>query len=945
MPFYSSEALQPLSDSANTLDTSQTDVDKERTSFVEATGAFFKLENPFYNAARNISSGASSVGSAYVNNLSERPETQFDPNFSPLTRLLDERPDLVHVAKEVASLPNEIAYERYIKNVDWRQEQQSIYANATGITKLSSALVASAADPINFLFGVSAVQKATRLGNMADFFIQGGIAGAKASATREAMLQATQDGRLAEESAYNFIAETVFGAALGSGIGVISNPGKAAAKHVFSKAMRGEDIQLEVKDGKVTAVPNRSVGAAEVNEFEQLGLAHINENFAKAVGGPEFLRSPELRAATSESTTVRKFGEKFYNTSLIRNKNLEGIATGYRVQTEISRMDRHVYSQLRSFDEAYLEYAGVGRLKASLGKVQDKISHKDFMARIWRQVVDADGPADEIAQVNKVAKQIRKDLDDTLAKLQEQGLLDDVDPDFAKNYLTRMYDRTKLNDPTIRQNFEEQLTARFRTHDRKGALREKPLEELEARQLAAKEIDAIRGDSDAQIATRGLIVSTRERKGFLKERGIVMDSELDLEPVLLTDAPRIYAMYMRNAHRLIASQKGIKDLGFDSFEDMLGQIRTEADTAVTLAKTPKQREKIAARFADQEQFLTDIYKSFLGTVRKPGNHITEHLSESLLNFQTMRLLGGVTVSSLPELAMPIFRHGFLNALKGGYVPMIGDARNFKASTDQLNELSGAMELEQGVLLQQMSDMLNGEDYGLSHNDIYGKAARGSRVGIQGFVKASGIGLYTGATRRLAVYQSLFVIRKLLNKAASKPLSKTETAQLASIGIGKDDYSRILKQLEEHGTTKGNTFFMNPEKWTDTEALRLINSAVEVNADAITLLPNVESLPLMAQKHPAFKLVFQFKSFMEAATTKIVISGLQRREAAVVEGAMAMMALGTVTQILKDRINGKESPEGPRLLAEGFSRTALGGLMGTTIFELGLMATGEHKHCF
>lgn len=888
----------------------------EPTGFVDAVKAFYKVEDPVFNVVNKAGDYLSS-------------DHKFDPTFNPIERLESERPDLLDNVGNFVEVRNEEEYNTKVKQIDFENEQRQIYANAPTLTKLGAGITASVADPLILIPYVGVARHASRAARVGYGAAVGAGVGLGVSTTREGILSLTQETRTAEESMINIIAETALGGLLGAGAGALSDPVKGASRRILAKALQGEDFKVVVKGDKAEISP-LSVGAAEtLSEIDKLGLTRINEKLAKTLSGPEFLRAPDLRAITSPSETVRKVGEIFYNSNYIREKHLEGIPSAPNAQNAIFRREQVAQKTLKAIDDLYLDYTGKGALRSTFdfSRPADKISHGEYSHRVWLNLVN-ENRTDKIAQVNKAAELIRKDMDDLVVELQKLELLpEDLNPKLARNYMTRIYDLNKLASPGARAKFVRKVSSWVKTHHKSGKPRVNPLDDSQAEDIAHEILDNIRGESDQQIALSSVAEGFISKGKFLKERQLLIpDSEIS--EFVNTDALKLYKNYTGKVSKLIETQRALNNAGFESFQDVIKQIRTEADRAVRglsdSAEDLAKAAKIGKKFKDEEDLANMMYRSMLGQLRKPGK--ADRYAEALLNYQFTRLLGGVTISSLPELIMVPFRKGFLKTFRDGYLPMIKDLKASKLTKNQLNDLSGALEFEQANILRALGGIDDIGNIGRNKNSF----ERLHEGLTQGFVKATGIGYYTSFGRRLASQVSSADIVRTLRKAS---LNEKDVLRLAQIGIGKEHYEPLRTQIKKHVQSYKGSFVTNPQLWDDPDILRVFQNAIQQDVESAILKPGVEATPFFVQKSLWAKVIFQFKSFMSAATGKITISGLQRRDADTLLGLVALIGMGSLTSVIHDKIAGRDIPEDPvEILLDGISRSGVSGLLGTTVLD-------------
>lgn len=923
MPIFNEDEILNATQSGKAPEVEQAPPTEE-TGFLEAARAFYAMEDPIFNATKEL--------------FAPEVSKEFDPNFNPIQKLQEDRPDLIDDIGNFADVRNEEEYNRKVLNIDFERDQRETFQKAPTITKLTAGLAGSIIDPLTLIPYAGIAKTANTVSRIGTGVSAGIGVGASASIIRETVLQGTQETRTFDESMNNILAETAFAGLLGGGAAALSNPVKGAGREILAKALAGDDFKIQIDDaGQAKVVPTSdSAGAAAVkSDLEGLGLAHINETLAKTLSGPEFLRAPDLRAILSPSESVRKVGEIFYNSNYIRKKNVEGIASGPKAQNAIFRREQVTHKTLKEVEDLYLDYTGKGVIGSTVARPKGIISHKDFSTRVWHNLVD-DTRVDSIPQVNKAAKTLRTQMDSMLSDLQAAKLLpEDLDPKLARNYMTRIYDLEKLHNPSTQTKFINKVKNWIKQHNKDGSVRNTPMDDELATMEAEDILTKIRGESDQQIALAGIAENFISKGKFLKERQLLIP-DAEIAEFLSTDSFRLFNNYMNRAGKLVETQKALERAGFESIQDVIKDIKFEASKAVRGIEDPKEAAKIGQKFKEQEDLVNMMYRSMLGQLRKPGK--ADRYAETLLNYQFVRLLGGVTVSSLPELAMTPFRNGFLNTLRDGYLPMIKSFKTSKLTKDQLNDLTGALEFEQANVLRALGGIDDMDELGRTRNAW----DTTQELLTKSFVKATGIGHWTSINRRLAAQVSSADIVRTLRKGPQG----SDIERLASIGLGVDDYAKVLNQIDKHVQEYKGSFVINPQLWDDKSALEVFQNAVQTQVESAVLKPGVESIPFFVQQSQWAKVLFQFKSFMSAATGKITISGIQRKDANAIAGLMGLIAMGTLSGIAHDKIAGREPPESPEeLLLEGISRSGVLGLLGTTVLDLGSTFYNEKTRRF
>lgn len=920
MPLFSeNELVQNSTQRQGTVDLTP-QADPNAPGWVDTAVASFKDTNSVANILQAVHLG---------------DDRTFDPSFDPLEKLKAERPDLQQHITNFTNVRNEEHYNRKIDQIDYENEVKETIARGPTSAAIIGGLAGGGADPLMLIPMVGAATKAASAARVIGSFAGNTMIGA---AAQEGVLQATQETRPVRESVINVLAAGAFGGILGAGVAALSPGARKAGEALMEAALNGKDID---HTPIVEAIQRGgSLSAAEApSRLEDQGLAYINETVAKYLGGAEFMRAPDLRAITSPSTSVRDLGEVFYNSNYIRAKNVDGIATKANAQNAVFRWDQKVLSATKEIDELYANHLETGGVRAALaqftnGLPEGKVKMNEFNHRVWKTLTDADYE-DAIPQVKQAAARIRSGMDEITREMQALKMLpEDLDPELMKTYMTRAYDLDKLSSTDVSHRFVKKVGGWLENNHTDGKPREVPMNSLDAQERARNILDTIKGDTDKQLTMSMMAEDFISKGKFTKER-VLMIPDREIEEFLRTDAMESYRTYMMKGARMVETQKALERARFPDFQSVIRRIRREADMEVQkLPDTPEgiaQAAKITKEFRDQEDLAKMMYRSMMGQIAKPIK--ADSVMSSLRTLQAARLLGGVTLSSLPDLVATPFRMGLGRTLRDAWFPAVRSLKSLKASTDQLADISGALEFEQNNILRALGGEDELERMGLN------RGAWDKSMQLLGATNMNVTGLkhWTNMNRRLATQAASADLMRTITKGPEG----RQIERLASLGIDKADFAAIAEQVNKYADTHEGTYFMNPHLWDNKDALDKVKSAIQIDVDSAILRPSVETLPFIVQESSIAKTLFQFKSFGAAATGKVLISGIQRRDATALLGLLNLVVLGAATEVVKDTISGRDveyTPEG--LIAAGVSRSGVAGLVGTTALDFGRTLFGE-----
>ena len=171
------------------------------------------------------------------------------------------------------------------------------------------------------------------------------------------------------------------------------------------------------------------------------------------------------------------------------------------------------------------------------------------------------------------------------------------------------------------------------------------------------------------------------------------------------------------------------------------------------------------------------------------------------------------------------------------------------------------------------------------------------------------------------------------------VTKVNKARMASLGIEDDMAKRIYDQYIKYGVGKnGKTSHKvngddykeirvaNSESWVDKEAADVYHSAIgkQVNIDIVT--PSKGDVPLWANTEMGGVLL-QFKKFGMASTQRMLMRGLQERDANFFSGVLLLLGAGAMVDAFRQKAFNRSYAKKPfgQKVVDAFDRSGLGGI--------------------
>lgn len=469
-------------------------------------------------------------------------------------------------------------------------------------------------------------------------------------------------------------------------------------------------------------------------------------------------------------------------------------------------------------------------------------------------------------------------------------------------------------------------------------------------------IDNILGDSDGKLLNPFLSKLGGATKPF-KARKLIID-QLQASPWHITDIQRISEAYNRAMVPAIKLQEFAQLQGYKDIDDFLlgvgAALRTERDQAL-VGKTGKAAQKIREAYDANIDDMRATIQMLQGVYGQGFNVLNKQSAvffDNILKWNYTRMLGHMTLASLPELGLLVMRNGLMATLAQG----IGESFSVvkKISKNDLRALGYGIETELGTQFKSYI-----EHHGLSTNPSPFTKHLDSLT--RTFGNLSLMNPWTDMVQNLAGHMAINKILTVVHRSVSGgKVSNKELTNLARLGLLPENFGEIAKFTE--GNIHKGTRFADWTNWdiktpSESNALKSFQSAVSKSIDEVSIMPHFGDKPLALQQRGALghvsRLMFQFKSYLMAATNRILYSGIQNvGDKNLYLGVVSMMGLGMLGYLASSLFRGSEPDLSPaNLLREGLDRSGVLGVFGEGInigqklFQLGEVSRYKSRDAF
>lgn len=551
------------------------------------------------------------------------------------------------------------------------------------------------------------------------------------------------------------------------------------------------------------------------------------------------------------------------------------------------------------------------------GKKTELLSEVDKNVRL---IGEKQAVADELSALKGLDKQTKKQAKRQAQLERKLSAIDSAEQKLPKlqRHLEILDKPRQFRNEHARLSRHANSLTRFDRRRQAAMRRMEPMDreglEAAADDIINKIIGAPAGIVPGELIPDGLT----KHAGFTKARTLNIPDER-IKDFLESDVNYVMENYIRQVAPEIELTKRFGRV------DMDGQIKAiteDYNRLISEAATPKERAKLEKRRDADLRDIRAMRDRLLGTYGAPkdpssffvrAGRVARHV-----NF--LRLLGGMTISSLPDMARPIMQHGLRSALKP-LGKMMTDISKMRIAKADLREMGIGLEYALSSRSKVIADL----------NDPYSRRSfleRGLEWSSQKFGNFTLMNQYTDTMK---MWSGLITQSKVLNAAKAvaggKKLSKKEITKLAHIGIDESMLHRIADQYSRHGEDLDGLLTGHSHLWDDRVVREAFQSAILKDVRTTVITPGIGDTPLMMSSELG-KIVMQFKTFFFATHNRALVSGIQSGDASFYYGALLQVGLGSLVYVLKSMMAGREINTDPaNLVKEGLDWSGMMGWLG------------------
>lgn len=394
----------------------------------------------------------------------------------------------------------------------------------------------------------------------------------------------------------------------------------------------------------------------------------------------------------------------------------------------------------------------------------------------------------------------------------------------------------------------------------------------------------------------------------LKERHLILSREARLEAeqqgwlsTNLSEMMEQRSRQMASAtalHEAFDLREGGGRYGFEKWQDVVDKVSKDYQDKIDAAE-PKGKERW---IKERDKFMEDLELirnrlMYVGNLGLDNNSLLAFLTRSKRNAEYLRFGDGMGFANLMDSSTLVLRNRITDMIPHLREAIVG----FKEMPDyMINALINSHEMSKSAAYSIMHR--SGDDDALGHlgfgygrtREWSGKLERAMNVGVDGVSKLSCLAYLNRFSKRLAGLTGLHEIREKV--ASYDKLSDVDRANLANLGIGRAEASKIYSMIQRFGETVDGHFDPHLEKWHTApggeSAARDYYMALDRHMKNSVVTLGIGDLPEMATTWWG-RLYFQFMTFQFAQMDRFFNHAAQRMYITKGTDFRTMLAMNTL----------------------------------------------------
>lgn len=295
----------------------------------------------------------------------------------------------------------------------------------------------------------------------------------------------------------------------------------------------------------------------------------------------------------------------------------------------------------------------------------------------------------------------------------------------------------------------------------------------------------------------------------------------------------------------------------------------------------------------------------MASIPADPTHLAPRVLRGARQWTYMATGGTVTLSSIPDVGLPIFNKGIGVTFRNAIMPLISDLRGLRLGIADARLALGPSELITNLRSSRLFDV---------QDDFRPRTRleRGLNKLTHKYSIANLMAPWNETMRNFSALTTMgFVVESASKVARGIPLKPKIKARLDELGLSEPILKRINAQFDKHAMAS-RPYAPNVSVWDDEIASLSMKSAVErsSNLDVIKGGP-LDRPTIVRNAVPGLgdelsKTIFMYMNFGLSANTRILGRALQYQDAIVLSGMLSSVGFGMLAVFLKWKAKGPDA---------------------------------------
>lgn len=700
-------------------------------------------------------------------------------------------------------------------------------------------------------------------------------------------------------------------------------------------------------EGYLSRVYNRYQISRNKNDFIKFGVTELKEQdeIIKSVMKPLDDIESDIKYLEDQILTGNDL--EFNRTTLAEAK-----AARSKIFDELQEEIRDNPSHILLLDEAPLSSSDskglssflkpLGKLKSEQEEIQSLVSKaKNDRSRLKQKMTKVSSKKKTPEQIQSTFEKDRIRMDEIEAKIEEH----EASLNAKKSEI--LEESARLNEEAASGNipkswfYKDPETGFIHFKDPNARPKFRPL--YRDHEHMEEEVqgywDSLMNLSDDEIAQQAMTGvhdffannAARKRTVMFRTRSLLTGGWLS------TDLPSMahnYAMSMGKSAALeeslapfktrFGTRTGLEGM-YKSLRDEHTKRLREID-ALPEKKQKKAKDKEFREYDSTKKFLSNFQDALMG--KPTGSREITKFAQVLKNMAAYSKLGFVPLTQMSDMGAMMFKHGVFSFFRDGFAPAVATMNGLiksKRAIQRREQISEALIGVEGFRTNMTKKFYGSDPY----NDITPNSTTARYIDDFARGAAHVTSKYTlmnwlenfNRFNTASIAQSK--IMKLLDRAAQGKLSERQRRNLSLLGIEAKEWSPVfMEQFKIHGE-KGiaGGYQSNYHLWENTAAKNKMSQAILMAVNDTVIKRQVGNEPFWVS-NPMMSIVTQFMGWGFSAFNRFTIPFLQRADAHMVIGTVAMGLIGSIEECLRKWARGEEVDlDNDKLIIAAFSNSA------------------------